>query len=351
MKILYVAFKYEYGNPVRGFSFEHYNFYDTLTKMNEGDNEVVYFSIDEEIKKFGKKEANQKLIKKAILEKPDICFFFLSGDEIEKETIKEIKRKAGAVTFNWFSDDHWRFFNFSRHWAPCFDWIATTDPEAIKKYNKIGYKNVIKTQWACNHFICKPLNLQKKHKISFLGQPHGNRKKTIKTIEKSGFKVECRGWGWPKGCISQEEMIKMFSESKINIGLTNSSTSGLFKSLFQIFLKRKDGKVCLDNPRYWFDNLKAILGKRSKQLKGRNYDVPGCKGFLLTEDAEDLRDRYEDGREIVIFKNKKDLIQKIKYYLSHDKEREAIAEAGYRRTVKDHTYEKRFNEIFKIIGI
>ena len=28
MKILYVAMKYDYGNPKRGYSFEHYNFFD-----------------------------------------------------------------------------------------------------------------------------------------------------------------------------------------------------------------------------------------------------------------------------------------------------------------------------------
>ena len=44
MKILYIAMKYDYGDPQRGFSFEHYNFYDSLIKMNNGSNEIVYFS-------------------------------------------------------------------------------------------------------------------------------------------------------------------------------------------------------------------------------------------------------------------------------------------------------------------
>jgi len=352
MKILYIAFKYEYGNPDRGFSFEHYNFYDTLIKMNEGGNEVIYFPIDEITQKVGKKEMNKKLIEAAFKEKPDLCFFFFPGEEIDKEAIKKITQESGAITLNWFADDHWRFYNFSRHWAPYFSWIATTDPKAVKKYYKIDYKNVILTQWACNHFLCKPLNSNKIYDITFLGQPHGNRKKIIKMIKKAGINIECWGWGWPNGCISPEKMVKLFSESKINLGLTNSSTSGFLKSFAQIFLKRqRGGKIKLINPRYWIDNIKAILGKRKNQLKGRNYDIPGCGAFLLTKDADDLRDRYKDGKEIVIFRDTKDLIEKIRYYLDHDKEREAIAMAGYNRTIKDHTYEKRFNEIFKIIGL
>ena len=45
------------------------------------------------------------------------------------------------------------------------------------------------------------------------------------------------------------------------------------------------------------------------------------------------------------------MIDKIRYYLKHNKEREAIALSGYEQTLKEHTYEKRFNEIFKVIEL
>lgn len=350
MKILYVDFKYEYGNPERGFSFGYYNLYDTLVKMNGRENQVVYFPVDEIMQEFGKEKINEKLLEVVFKEKPDFCFFFLSGEEIKKETIEKITKESGAVTLNWFADDHWRFYNFSRYWAPYFNWVVTTDPAAMEKYYKIGYKNVIKSQWACNHFLCKPLNLRKIYDVTFLGQPHGNRRKVIEGIKKFGTDIRCWGWGWPNGCVSQEEMIKIFSQGKINLGLTNSSTVGIIKSFGSIFLKKGvDKKIILVNPKYWIDNIRAILGKRKNQLKGRNYDVPGCGSFLLTQNAEDFLERYEDGKEVVIFKNKKDLIEKIKYYLEHEEEREAIAKAGYERTINDHTYEKRFNDIFKKI--
>lgn len=46
-----------------------------------------------------------------------------------------------------------------------------------------------------------------------------------------------------------------------------------------------------------------------------------------------------------------DLIDKIRYYLAHEDQRRAIAEAGYQRTLQEHTHERRFNEIFKAIGV
>ena len=62
MKILYAALKQNYGNPQLGFSYEHYNFYDTLIKMNGGINEVVYFPFDEIMLKIGRDEMNKKLL-------------------------------------------------------------------------------------------------------------------------------------------------------------------------------------------------------------------------------------------------------------------------------------------------
>mgnify|MGYP001617003201 FL=1 len=45
------------------------------------------------------------------------------------------------------------------------------------------------------------------------------------------------------------------------------------------------------------------------------------------------------------------MIEKIKYYLAREDKRKKIANAGYERTSKDHTYEKRFREIFKIAKV
>jgi len=73
-KILYIALKYDYGDPKRGFGFEHYNFYDSLVNMG---NEVVYFPFDEAMINYGKEKMNELLLETARKENPDLCFFFL----------------------------------------------------------------------------------------------------------------------------------------------------------------------------------------------------------------------------------------------------------------------------------
>ncbi|MDP2598439.1 MAG: glycosyltransferase, partial [Candidatus Liptonbacteria bacterium] len=56
------------------------------------------------------------------------------------------------------------------------------------------------------------------------------------------------------------------------------------------------------------------------------------------------------GEEIVVYKDNKDLAEKIKYYLAHPEEREAIAKRGYERTIREHSTERRFEEIFERMG-
>jgi spore maturation protein CgeB len=351
MKILYVGAKYDYGKPERGFSYEYQNFYDTLGRMNGRSNKIIDFFFDEIILKEGLARIDEKLIENIKEEKPELVFFAGIGP-MKKETIKEVTAKSGAKTLVWFSDDHWQFEKLSKYWAPLFNWVVTTDAEAVPKYHKIGYKNVILSQWACNHFLYKPLNLPKIYDVTFIGAPHGNRKKIIEKIKKAGINVKCWGSGWPEGRVSQEEMLRIFSQSKINLNFTKSS-GVIWKELASIFFHRNYNRsIGINNPKYWLDNLKSLPPAIwSKQIKGRNFEIPGCGGFLLTEYASHLEDYYKIGKEIECFKNISELIEKIKYYLVNEKEREKIAEAGYERTLKDHTYEKRFNEIFKTMDL
>lgn len=353
MKILYVALKYDYGKKERGYSFEHHNLYDSLVNMENKKHEIIYFPLDEIMTEFGQEEMNSKLLKKVEEIKPNLCFFCLFTDEIYPETIKKIT-DSGITTYNWFCDDHWRFDNYSKYYAPNFSFISTTDSQAPDKYKKIGYKNCLKTQWACNHFLYKQTeifdDLNFTSEVSFVGQIHSDRKRIITELLNKNIKVDCFGKGWPNGKISQEKMIDKFLKSKINLNLTKGSGYFTLVSIGRIFIGKKNDKFFLKSPLKWSENFKAFLGHQRDQIKGRNFEIPGCGGFLITSDADNLKEYYQDGKEIVVFKDTNDLINKIKYYLDHEEERKNIALAGYQRTINEHTYEKRFQELFKLMG-
>jgi len=91
-----------------------------------------------------------------------------------------------------------------------------------------------------------------------------------------------------------------------------------------------------------------------EQVKGRDFEVPGCGGFLLTRASPEIGRYFEIGREIVCYESTADLAEKIRHYLSHEEQRETITAAGYRRTIAEHTYERRFTALFermKLVGV
>ena len=152
MKVLYCGMKYDYGDPGRGLSFEHTNLYDTLLHMGFDvaafdymENRAVRAVGDEPsaTRGGGRRQAGSAV--RRPLHRPVRC-----------GTIRSISDRGETVTFNWFCDDHWRFDGYSRHWAPEFRWVSTTDSQAVAKYAALGYTNVIETQWACNHFLYRP---------------------------------------------------------------------------------------------------------------------------------------------------------------------------------------------------
>ncbi|MBF2067330.1 MAG: glycosyltransferase [Calothrix sp. C42_A2020_038] len=369
MRILYVAMKYDYGKPEQGYSFEHCNFYDSLQHMGHT---ILYFDFMTLMQKHGRRWMNRRLIEVVKAEKPDLMFTCLYTDQFDPKTIRYISKKTNTVTLNWFCDDHWRFDDFSQYWAPCFNWVVTTDQSALSKYAAIGYKNVIKSQWGSNHFLYKKLDLPLKYDVTFVGQAHGDRKQVIEQLQQAGIKVEAWGNGWENGRVSQAEMIEIFNSSRINLNLTNASVPQSpkpYSRYLSSFPLKLIFRVSAKTPlKKWlnYDNVGELIEKLipaaagnsqsstqqySQQIKGRNFEVPSCGGLILTSPADNLEDYYILGQEIICFDDTNDLINKIKYYLEYEQERHAIAQAGYERTLKEHTYTERFNSIFKHIGL
>lgn len=90
---------------------------------------------------------------------------------------------------------------------------------------------------------------------------------------------------------------------------------------------------------------------RPAQIKGRTFEVPGCGGFLLTEAAPRLEEYFVPGREVGVYEDPDDLVVQIERWLSRPEERAAVAAAGHRRALEEHTYDHRFAAIFAEAGL
>jgi spore maturation protein CgeB len=328
--ILYVAMRHEYGDPSRGLSFEENNFRSSLEGVGH---KVSAFDFLGRAKRDGVEQMRRDLIDLAAETKPELAFFVLFTDQLDTRTIEAVGRAGGCPTVNWFADDHWRFEDFTRHLAPAFDLAVTTDPDALPKYRLLANTRVHLSQWACNRYAYSRVTNNLSHDTTFVGQPHGDRRQTVAMLDDAGLPVECWGFGWPAGQIEHEQMVEVFASSRINLNLSNSSEAPGLKARLRRLLHFRPPPP------------------RPSQIKGRNFEVPGCGGFLLTESVPHLERYFELDREVAVFDGADDLVDKVRYWLDHEQERQRVADAGYRRVISEHTYDLRFAAIFEELGL
>ncbi len=80
----------------------------------------------------------------------------------------------------------------------------------------------------------------------------------------------------------------------------------------------------------------------------RLFEGTACGALVLTDSiANGLDQLFEIGKEIVVYQDDADLLDKIAYYLAHGDERERIARAGQQRTVQQHLYTHRVQRILE----
>jgi spore maturation protein CgeB len=68
----------------------------------------------------------------------------------------------------------------------------------------------------------------------------------------------------------------------------------------------------------------------------RLFDLPANGVMQISDGGEYLEQFFSVGKEIVSYRDAADLIDKVKYYLAHDEERERIALNGFKRVQKDY---------------
>lgn len=97
-------------------------------------------------------------------------------------------------------------------------------------------------------------------------------------------------------------------------------------------------------------NLNITLRSIRSGMPLRALDIMGAEGFLLTNYQEDFFDYFVPGEDFDYYDGADDLLAKIEYYLSHEKERQEIAHNGFLKMQTAHTYTKRLETMMEIAG-
>lgn len=327
-KILVVIMQYGYGKKELGINTEYSNLYLTLKGMAE---ETHLFDYMTRIQEVGREKMNQELLQTVIKLKPDLVLFSLYTDQFIPAVLDEIKQLTCTVYYAY--DDTWRKA-YVDLWAPHFSYMTTGHLKGVQSLLERGHTNGIYLPMGVNHQIYAKKDLPKKYDVTFIGGWHPHRAWLISWIEKSGIKVNAWGRNWKNGPIELEAMIDVINQSRINLNLQNETCW--------------DARYLLSSPRALRNTLRST--KHFAAVSLRTFEINSCGGFQLLPYKEGLEKWYDIGNELELYYSPEQLVERVHYYLEHEEEREAIAQRGYERTIRDHTMEKRFADLFNAIG-
>lgn len=270
---------------------------------------VILYDYPQRAREIGPKRINDELISLIEKKHPAYVIWVSAHHEFLESTFDTIK-KMGTKIIAIFCDDEYRFDTFSKWWIPHIDYCTTYDSESVPKYEQLGAKVFHVIPLVSSSLNRSKTNDDKKYDVSFVGAKKCERVVYLEELKRKNIPVYTFGEEWgPR--VTQEEMIQIFKQSKINLNFSQAS------------------------------------GKKMG-LKGRVLEVCLAGGFLLTEYFSGIENYFDLDKEIVCFTDAQELIDKVTYYLSpdHEKEREIIAHAGWKKACNEYTSTCILSKIF-----
>lgn len=284
------------------------------------------------------------------LKRIDLFFSYFYSASILPEVIDKI-RDLGIVTVNFYCNNIHQFDLVSEI-APHYDYCMFPEREALQKYIDVG-ANPVHIQMAANPDIYKPYPLNREYDVTFVGQNYLSRQDYVEYLYRNGIDVHAWGPNWEKALMTGKRGLVNRVKSKLGLNkpvLPETHVGGplsdeeLIKMYSRSIISLNFSEVVVSDEKY-------DLGAIKRHIRLRDFEAPMSGAFYMTGYQDELKDYYEVDKEIVCYDTKEELLEKIRYYLKHPDEAEAIRTAGHERAIKDHTWENRFKELFDKIGL
>lgn len=78
----------------------------------------------------------------------------------------------------------------------------------------------------------------------------------------------------------------------------------------------------------------------------RDFEGPMSRTCFLTGHTAEIEHFYNVGEEIDCYASADELVDKTRFYLANDRAAERLREAGWQRAMRDHSWERRFAQLF-----
>jgi spore maturation protein CgeB len=270
-----------------------------------------------------------------------------------------------------------------------FSWHPERD--ARPSYLAVGARPIW-VQMGAEPDIYHPVNgIERQPKACFVGQRYADRDRWLAKLVESNVPVDIYGSGWapdssdgPSRSESEEpcylgrkqvkpgtlaSYLQVMStdirfhgvlaalkrlgsqaayrrETRLLTPRLSSHAKGKAEKLANVFGAYE---VCLNFSNVWADGRPG--SRLISHVRLRDFEAPMCRTCYLTGHNDEVTEFYSVGHEIDTYRDESELVEKGRFYLANPGAAERLREAGYRRALRDHTWKRRFEELFKKIDL
>jgi len=216
------------------------------------------------------------------------------------KTIDPLIHLINIPRIAYFIDTHLDF-QTRLEMAKYFDIVFLAQKSHVNLFKEKGIRYAFWLPLACHPELYPAKELSRDIDISYIGSlspDEGDKRRKLLTKIGETFPNNCIGKKWPL------EMGDIYARSKI---VVNSAIN--------------------------YDlNMRVFEGMAGGAL-------------LITDPADSIQELFEEGKDLIIYRDEGDLIDKIRYYLEHERERKEIAKRGQKKVLQEHTYYHRCKQI------
>lgn len=244
---------------------------------------------------------------------PD-CVWIDQGSLVGRNTLAAFRRgKAKLVHYSLDSLNAPGMLTQTFAKAICeYDYCITSKSHEISKYLSHGARAVIITGDGIDPALHRPVIMSGSNlrefgcDVVFIGQAMRRRAQLIAEVAlRTNAAVRTYGRGWRSalqpyglaklstGWVFGDEYARALCGTKIALGMLNESVGD--------------------------------------QQTTRCYEIPACGVFMLAQRTPSLCEVFREGQEAAYFESAEELVDKVNFYLIHERERRRIAEAGRSR--------------------
>lgn len=234
-------------------------------------------------------------------------------------TIFDLKQEFGLTLVLLAIDDEFKFDWISSSYATIADLVLTTDYVSVDRYRQAGVNA---------HFFVPPIHIpleipehtepDTNYGISFVGrvdEGKPSRAEFVRFLAKNEIDVSyfsSSGEDDPS-FLSRKDMYSVFRNSVINLSFTGITM--------------------------YMDSFDYVLYEGIRGYKSRPLEIIAAGGFCISEFSVSLGELLEDGIDVVFFRSKAELLEKVQYFLVHQDEAKRIAEQGAKKVAEQSSCE------------